>query len=75
MLVLALIGVTQFSYGRVFVGRDCGGGAIALILIRQTTLPRRWSSSFQRLPILKRVAHLAESFLDRNRHICSRPRC
>ena len=71
MLVLALIGATQFSYGRVFVGAIVVAAAIALILMRQPRFLAAVVRLIQRLPILKRVAHLAESFLDATTHLLS----
>jgi uncharacterized protein (TIRG00374 family) len=71
MLVLALIGATQFSYGRLFVGAFVVLAAIALYVLRQPRILGALVRLLARVPVLNRVAHLAESFFEATTHLLS----
>jgi uncharacterized protein (TIRG00374 family) len=62
MILLAIIGVTQFSYGRVFVGALIVVTAVGLILIRQPGAVDFIVRLLSRLPFADRFIHLAETF-------------
>jgi len=69
MLVLALIGATQFSYGRVFVAAIVILAGALLFALRQPKFVQFTVRLFERLPIINRFAHLAESFLEATTHL------
>ena len=64
MLALALIGATQFSYGRYFVVAILVIAVGAVAVLRHPGLLGHIVQLIHRLPIANRFAHLAESFLD-----------
>jgi uncharacterized protein (TIRG00374 family) len=71
MLVLALVGATQFSYGRWFVAAIVVLAGLTLFALRQPRIVGFAVRILQRMPILNRFAHLAESFLDATTHLLS----
>ncbi|HQY30827.1 MAG TPA: lysylphosphatidylglycerol synthase transmembrane domain-containing protein, partial [Thermomicrobiales bacterium] len=62
MLILAVIGVTQFSYGRIFVGLLVVGAAILLFVLRQPNALAQIVRFVAMIPFANRFVHLAESF-------------
>jgi glycosyltransferase 2 family protein len=71
MLVLALVGATQFSYGRLFVAAIVVLAGASLFAMRQQAFVDFLLRLVQRIPIIKRFAHLAESFFDATIHLLS----
>jgi uncharacterized protein (TIRG00374 family) len=71
MLVLALIGATQYSYGRLFVVAVVIMSAAALLAVRQPRIVRKIIYLIERLPIVNKFAHLAESFFNAITHLLS----
>jgi uncharacterized protein (TIRG00374 family) len=71
MLVLALIGATQFDYGRWFVGAIVLAGGAALFALRQPAFVRVTTGVIARIPVMGRFAHLVESMIDAIRHLLS----
>jgi uncharacterized protein (TIRG00374 family) len=71
MLVLALIGATQFDYGHVFVGAIVVFGAAALFALRHPSFVRFSTGAIERLPVAGRFAHLVEAMIDAIRHLLS----
>ena len=71
MLILALVGATQFSYGRLFVGAIVILAAAALFALRQPVFVTFAIRSVERIPVVRRFAHLVESFLDATTHLLS----
>lgn len=71
MLVLALAGATQFSYGRYFVVAFLIAAVVLVVALRQPAVLERGVCLFHRVPIVNRFAHLAESFLGAMSHLLS----
>lgn len=71
MLVLALVGATQFSHGRLFVAAFVILAGLALFALRQPAFVDFVLRLVERTPVVKRFAHLAESFFDATRHLLS----
>jgi uncharacterized protein (TIRG00374 family) len=71
MLVLALIGATQYSYGRLFVFAVVVLSAVAIVAIRQPRIVRGSIRLIERLPLVHKFAHLAESFFGAITHLLS----
>jgi uncharacterized protein (TIRG00374 family) len=71
MLVLALVGATQFSYGRWFVAAIFAAAIAGIVMLRHPGLLERLIQLIHHIPIAKRFAHLAESFLGAMSHLLS----
>lgn len=71
MLVLALIGATQYSYGRLFVVAIVALAAAALFALRQPAFVRLLLELVHHTPIIKRFGHLAAAFFDATTHLLS----
>lgn len=71
MLLLAVLGLTQFSYGRVFVGVLIIAAAVGLFLFRRPGAVDFIVRQLSRLPFAERFIHLAESFFSSLTHLLS----
>ena len=71
MLVLALVGATQFSYGRIFVGVVLVLGAIGIIALRSPQFVSVVMQLMAKLPVTRKFVHLAESFFEATRQLLS----
>lgn len=71
MLVLALVGATQFSYGRIFIVAILVAAVVVVVVLRQPALMARAVGLMLRVPVVNRFAHLAESFLGAMAHLLS----
>lgn len=71
MLVLALIGATQFSYGRIFVGAILVAGTFGVLALRSPRFMAMVTRALDRVPVVNRFTHLAEAFFDATRHLLS----
>ena len=71
MLVLAIIGATQFSYGRIFVVLLIVAAAIILLVVRRPGAVAYMIRTMAKLPFADRFIHLAESFFEAMTHLLS----
>ena len=71
MLVLALVGATQFSYGRIFVLVVLVMGAIGIVALRSPRFVSAVMRLMSQIPITRKFVHLAESFFDATRQLLS----
>jgi uncharacterized protein (TIRG00374 family) len=71
MLLLAIVGITQFSYGRLFVGALIVAAAACLFLIRRPGAVDFLVRQLSRLPMADRFIHLAETFFSSLTHLLS----
>jgi uncharacterized protein (TIRG00374 family) len=67
MLVLAIAGATQFSYGRWFVLAILVAGAAGVLLLRTPGFVAFVTRMMGRVPVANRFVHLAESFFEATR--------
>lgn len=71
MLILAIVGATRFSYGRIFVVALIVAAAVCLFLLRRPGVIAFAVRNLGRLPIVDRFVHLAESFFASITHLLS----
>jgi glycosyltransferase 2 family protein len=71
MLILAIIGATQFSYGRIFVGVLLLGTIVVLFLLRRPDAMAVFLRYLAKVPIANRFVHLAEAFFASVSHLLS----
>jgi glycosyltransferase 2 family protein len=71
MLILAIIGATQFSYGRIFVAILIFGAGVGLLVLKQPGAIRFMIKHMGRLPLADKFIHLAEAFFASVTHLLS----